>query len=151
MLPPLVLPSHRFEIGWCNNNMKLCAACNQTLPRENFSKKQWQMKQKRRCKECIANNREANFEAADDAPPSGIAGEGEAASGFTDEDIFKQPPPEMNVTFACYPCRSKHHVRNINHAVGKICALAVFTQLIKQMIVACVHFAGLLKRGQMGR
>ena len=76
--------------------MKLCAACNQTLPRGNFSKKQWQMKQKRRCKECIANNRETNLEAreaADDAPPSGIAGEGETASCFTDKDIFKQHAP----------------------------------------------------------
>lgn len=42
-----------------HNNMKLCAACVQVLPRESFSKKQWQLKQyERRCKECIAADRE---------------------------------------------------------------------------------------------
>ena len=38
--------------------MKLCAACSKELPRENFSKTQWQAKQQRRCKDCIADNRE---------------------------------------------------------------------------------------------
>ena len=37
--------------------MKICAACSQELPKERFSKKQWQLKSQRRCKECIAENR----------------------------------------------------------------------------------------------
>ena len=41
--------------------MKLCAACSQTLTKEKFSKKQWQLKEQRRCKECIAGNREAEI------------------------------------------------------------------------------------------
>eukprot|EP00579_Thalassiosira_antarctica_P003118 CAMPEP_0201905878 /NCGR_PEP_ID=MMETSP0902-20130614/56732_1 /ASSEMBLY_ACC=CAM_ASM_000551 /TAXON_ID=420261 /ORGANISM="Thalassiosira antarctica, Strain CCMP982" /LENGTH=512 /DNA_ID=CAMNT_0048440001 /DNA_START=63 /DNA_END=1601 /DNA_ORIENTATION=+ len=38
--------------------MKICAACCQELPQDKFSKKQWQFKQQRRCKECIDVNRE---------------------------------------------------------------------------------------------
>ena len=38
--------------------MKICAACHQELPLESFSKKQWQLKKYRRCKECIAADRE---------------------------------------------------------------------------------------------
>jgi len=39
--------------------MKICAACDQDLPKASFSKKQWQLKQQlqRRCKECIAMDR----------------------------------------------------------------------------------------------
>ena len=33
--------------------MKICAACCAELPRKCFSKKQWQLKKYRRCKECI--------------------------------------------------------------------------------------------------
>ena len=48
-------------------NMKICPACSQSLPKEKFSKKQWQLKQqKRRCKECIAENRVVNI--SKDAP-----------------------------------------------------------------------------------
>ena len=38
--------------------MKICSACSQELRKEKFSKKQWQAKQQRRCKDCIAVNRE---------------------------------------------------------------------------------------------
>ena len=73
-----------------SNMMKICAACNQTLSKEEFSKKQWNLKQQRRCKECIDNNREVNLEALDnDVPPSA---DGEGAS---DEDLFKQPAPRV--------------------------------------------------------
>ena len=38
--------------------MKICAACNQELPKEGFSKKQWKLKQhERRCIDCISANR----------------------------------------------------------------------------------------------
>ena len=67
--------------------MKICAACSQTLPKEKFSKKQWQLKQCRRCKECIAVNREAKLGANDDCAVA------EEAPRHTDEDLFKQTPP----------------------------------------------------------
>ena len=38
--------------------MKICGACVQELAKDKFSKKQWQLKQERRCKDCIADNRE---------------------------------------------------------------------------------------------
>lgn len=39
--------------------MKFCPACCEELPKESFSKKQWQLnKTKRRCKECIASDRD---------------------------------------------------------------------------------------------
>ena len=62
--------------------MKICAACSQTLPKEKFSKKQWQLKQCRRCKDCIADNREVNLETSNNDSPQGAS----------DEDLFKQPP-----------------------------------------------------------
>ena len=37
--------------------MKTCAACHEVLPKDKFSKKQWKLNQ-RRCKVCIADNRE---------------------------------------------------------------------------------------------
>ena len=54
--------------------MKVCAACSKELPKDKFSKKQWQLKQQRRCKECIAAKREvvSASEATasnDDSPP----------------------------------------------------------------------------------
>ncbi|KAL7539272.1 hypothetical protein ACHAWF_006359 [Thalassiosira exigua] len=48
--------------------MKICAACREELPRESFSKKQWQLKQsQRRCKECIDANREVQSLASLDS------------------------------------------------------------------------------------
>jgi TPR repeat protein len=74
--------------------MKLCAACSQELPRDNFSKKQWQLKQQRRCKECIAVNRAMNLEAHDHSPPQPPSStNSEVASCVTDKDLFKQLPP----------------------------------------------------------
>eukprot|EP00978_Attheya_sp_CCMP212_P005538 scaffold12431_cov57-Attheya_sp.AAC.13 len=37
---------------------KLCGACLQELPNESFSKKQWQQKQRRRCKDCADSGKE---------------------------------------------------------------------------------------------
>ena len=54
--------------------MKICAACSQELPKDKFSKKQWQLKQQRRCKECISANRAVQLDplANDiDAPTAG--------------------------------------------------------------------------------
>eukprot|EP00594_Rhizosolenia_setigera_P005872 CAMPEP_0178945470 /NCGR_PEP_ID=MMETSP0789-20121207/3754_1 /TAXON_ID=3005 /ORGANISM="Rhizosolenia setigera, Strain CCMP 1694" /LENGTH=605 /DNA_ID=CAMNT_0020625367 /DNA_START=1 /DNA_END=1818 /DNA_ORIENTATION=+ len=37
---------------------KPCSACSEDLPKENFSKKQWQAKKQRRCISCVESNRE---------------------------------------------------------------------------------------------
>ena len=66
--------------------MKICAACSQDLPKDKFSKKQWQLKHHRRCKECIADNREVTVEV--EASLSSADGD-----GVLDEDLFKHPPP----------------------------------------------------------
>lgn len=48
--------------------MKICGACCRELSKEQFSKKQWQLKQyQRRCKECIAVGKELQLEPP---PPS---------------------------------------------------------------------------------
>ena len=87
--------------------MKLCAACSESLPNEKFSKKQWQLKQRRRCKECIAGNREVNLEA---------------------HDLFKQPPakgecpicflqlPTVDEQIAYYECCGKNLCVGCVHA-----------------------------------
>ena len=39
--------------------MKTCAACHKDLPKDKFSKKQWKLNlNQRRCKVCVADNRE---------------------------------------------------------------------------------------------
>ena len=67
--------------------MKLCGACHKELPRESFSKKQWQLKQIRRCKECIDANREVQEAPPQEAPPP--------------------PPPKNNNTKCAYKTRMK--------------------------------------------
>ena len=74
------------------HSMKICAACSQELPKEKFSKKQWQLKQRRRCKECIAENRVAKLGAqapvdAPSSPPMSRAND----EGVSDDDLFKEP------------------------------------------------------------
>ena len=71
--------------------MKISAACIQTLPKEKFSKKQWQLKLYRRCKDCIAANREVELGASNDE--SLLFPNGEEAPRYTDEELFRQPPP----------------------------------------------------------
>mmetsp|Transcript_3183 Transcript_3183/g.8007 ORF Transcript_3183/g.8007 Transcript_3183/m.8007 type:complete len:447 (-) Transcript_3183:52-1392(-) len=46
------------EDGVEEPNAKLCGACFEELTIENFSKKQWQMKQRRRCKGCVESGKE---------------------------------------------------------------------------------------------
>lgn len=51
--------------------MKVCGACCLELPRESFSKKQWQMKQhQRRCKGCV----EADAQTQPKPPPEESTG-----------------------------------------------------------------------------
>jgi hypothetical protein len=69
--------------------MKLCFACNQTLPREKFSNKQWQLKHfncNRRCKVCIDANREVKLE---EAPNNADDGPGRMESKFQVDENTK--------------------------------------------------------------
>mmetsp|Transcript_30891 Transcript_30891/g.65290 ORF Transcript_30891/g.65290 Transcript_30891/m.65290 type:complete len:494 (-) Transcript_30891:143-1624(-) len=73
--------------------MKICAACCEELPKESFSKKQWQLKQhQRRCKECIETNRDVQLKA-----PS----KNDTAAGI------RNPPPPCaadNEGVSCWIC-----------------------------------------------
>ena len=123
-----------------NNIMKICAACSQELPRENFSKKQWQAKQRRRCKDCIAVNREvasveapdnlAEAPANDNDPTIMSSADGEGASSWSDEALFKQPPPRKECPNAAYLCHQMGRRINTNRAVEKLCAVDVFMPLV---------------------
>jgi hypothetical protein len=97
--------------------MKICAACSQELPKEKFSKKQWQAKQQRRCKECIADNREVNLEAPNDAPSSNTHDDSKAVS---DEDLFKEPPPREECPICFLPRPLEDGESRYKSCCGKI-------------------------------
>ena len=145
--------------------MKICAACSQSLPKDEFSKKQWQLKHQRRCKECITVNREVNknLDAPNDAPASSCTNdegtsvqllkglllqtlscavsEGETASSFTDDDLFKQcePNEECPVCFVTLPTK----ISMIQYQVccGKMlcigCIYAAFTADDRRLCPFC--------------
>ena len=97
--------------------MKICTACSEELPKEKFSKKQWQSKQhQRRCKECIADNREVKSEAPanDDEVPLPCAG------GETDEDIFKEPSPRDECPICCLPLPIVTELQRYQSCCGKM-------------------------------
>jgi len=83
--------------------MKLCAACHIDLPKDKFSKKQWKL-EKRRCKVCVADNREVQplSPSSPTKNNNGLADSSEAMgtnNGIdmfspSDEDLFRQPPPK---------------------------------------------------------
>ena len=87
--------------------MKTCSACHEDLPKDKFSKKQWKLNQ-RRCKVCIADNREVqqlppttNNKPDDDKLDyneiirllDSIVINATDLSPITDEVLFKQPQP----------------------------------------------------------
>ena len=57
------LTNEELQIAWGMKpekkvlSMKICAACSRTLPKNQFSKKQWQLKQCRRCKGVLPTTR----------------------------------------------------------------------------------------------
>ena len=129
--------------------MKICIACSQELPKEKFSKKQWQLKQQRRCKDCIAVNREMvklDAPTNDNYKPPSADGEGCASSSWSDEDLFKQPSRDecpicmltmpLQINFHIYqPCCGKtlchgcvygvESARNDNHPICPFCRTPV--------------------------
>jgi len=81
--------------------MKTCAACHANLPKDNYSKKQWKLDQ-RRCKVCITNNREVQQQPIQDNNDQNTNEIVKALDSMylenvdkkiSDEDLFKQPPP----------------------------------------------------------
>ena len=105
--------------------MKICAACSQTLPKEKFSKKQWQAKQHRRCKECIAENREANLEAP---PPPPLCANSECVPWWTDKELFKQPPPRDECPICMLPLPVDILERQGTNRCGKLlCNGCIYT------------------------
>lgn len=55
--------------------MKICGACRQDLSQESFSKKQWQLKQQRRCKDCIVDNQDLQLTESQKKPTESAATE----------------------------------------------------------------------------
>ena len=107
--------------------MKVCAACSQELPKDKFSKKQWQLKC-RRCKECIAENREVTLlKTPDDMPPRLDGGECEPC--VSDEDLFKEPQRDE-----CPICFLPRPLNNAESRYQSCCG--------KMLCMGCVHAAG---------
>ena len=81
--------------------MKFCAACHTDLPKESYSKKQWKLDEyQRRCKVCIANNREVQPIYHTDPNTNQIIKSLDSMylasvveKKISDEELFKQPPP----------------------------------------------------------
>ena len=97
--------------------MKICAACNETLPKDKFSKKQWQLKQQRRCKECIAANRDVTLLKA---PAEPLRADGEGEPCVSDEDIFKEPPPKDECPICLLPMPLDHEGVRYKECCGKV-------------------------------
>ena len=102
-------------------DMKLCAACSQELPRNKYSKKQWQLKQQRRCKECIADNREVNLLEQPTYMPLSSSAESEVALCWADDkDLFKQPPPREECPICFLPPPLNNILLSYKSCCGKI-------------------------------
>ena len=103
--------------------MKVCAACYQELTRENFSKKQWQTKQRRRCKDCIVANREVQLETpannSDDAPLMSSADDEVASTSL----LFKHHPPRQECPICMLPLPLSDGMVTYQECCGKnICS-----------------------------
>ena len=81
--------------------MKICAACNEDLPKDSYSKKQWKLDEyQRRCKVCVTNNREVQpppQQDNNDINTNEVIGldtmyleDGEKMKRISDEELFKQ-------------------------------------------------------------
>lgn len=77
---------------------KICGACLKVQSKERFSKKQWQQKQRRRCKDCADSGKEidvaglkALLECQDGAPSSNPSSDGPASSKKKGKKKKNQP------------------------------------------------------------
>lgn len=76
--------------------MKICGACREELPREDFSKKQWQVKTyRRRCRGCVEADQEVQ---AEDAPRPMNDNDDESHDGRV--QCQSRPPPGAS----CWIC-----------------------------------------------
>ena len=122
--------------------MKICAACSQELPKEKFSKKQWQSKQHRRCKECIADNREVNLKEAPngDAPPPCVDCE-ECVPNCSDEDLFKEPQPNDECPICMLQLPLETQMSQHQECCGKLicmgCAHAAYIENNRRLCPFC--------------
>ena len=109
--------------------MKICAACHEDLPKDSYSKKQWKLDQ-RRCKICVANNREVQsippklddndqntneiVKALDSMYLENVD------KKISDEELFKQPPPleDCPICFIRLPILDSG--KNYNSCCGKM-------------------------------
>jgi len=137
--------------------MKLCAACNQDLPKDKFSKKQWKLgaECQRRCTSCVRGNREVQL-----APPldnnnesannnDGIFSSLESMSLnddemilASDEELFKQPPSREDCPICFMMMPSLETGSKYMHCCGKkICSGCILANaridLDKQLCPFC--------------
>ena len=100
--------------------MKVCAACNENLPKDSYSKKQWKLdKYQRRCKVCVTNNREVQLQQPIQQDNDGSKTNEivkaldsiclkDLEKKINDEELFKQPPAEdCPICFLCLPTLEK--------------------------------------------
>ncbi|KAL9179621.1 hypothetical protein ACHAXT_008911 [Thalassiosira profunda] len=101
--------------------MKPCSACLAELPKEAYSKKQWQAKQIRRCKGCIQVGREPSPPKEDTAAVVHEGNDGgdwertwpkkkralirndEPVGAIDEEALFRQPPPTEDCAVCLLP------------------------------------------------
>jgi len=74
--------------------MKECAACNQELSKDNFSKKQYKLKQnERRCKDCVADNQPIGAQKKNDLACD-VVDPNVMSKLSVDDGIDNLPPPQ---------------------------------------------------------
>jgi len=118
--------------------MKICAACHSDLPKDSFSKKQWKLDDcQRRCKVCVANNREVQLPPSKHDNNNSSTNEVinsldsmylEDVRKISDEELFKQPPPDEDcpICFLLLPTFTSG--RKYQTCCGKvICSGCVYT------------------------
>jgi len=91
--------------------MKVCAACHTDLPKDNYSKKQWKLDEcQRRCKVCIADNREVQPIPKQDDDESNTGDITKTLDSMylenvgksSDEELFKQRPSQYGDCPVCF-------------------------------------------------
>lgn len=91
--------------------MKLCCACHGMLPEASYSKKQWQARKIRRCKECVSANR-----GIDASPPKSVA---DVVLG--NDDTFEGIAPFLDcVDLARLSATSKDISRGVDRAASRL-------------------------------
>jgi len=133
--------------------MKVCAACHEDLPKESYSKKQWKLDQyQRRCKVCVTNNQEVQLQQ----PPSNNDTNTTNTNGIvklldtmyledvgkiSDEELFKQPPPEEDCPICFLLLPTFNSGRKYYTCCGKRICGCVYAVAEKLVMSNCALFA----------